>query len=101
MIPLPHTTWGRWRREHPDGLVLSRDTGYDRNYEVDPYMAYERTTGTMFPVGHRDDRLPEKQLVLRLTHADEALAFPLDRLPWRAYPSAWTESAGAWSSSLG
>ena len=29
-IPLLHTTWERWREEHPDGLVLSRETGHDR-----------------------------------------------------------------------
>ena len=80
MIPLLHTTWGRWRKEHPDGLVLSRKTGHDRDYDVDPYMAYERSSGSMFPVGHRDDRLPEKHLVLGITQGDQAVAFPLDRM---------------------
>jgi hypothetical protein len=80
MIPLLHTTWGRWRKEHPDGLVLSRDTGHDRDYEVDPYMAYERSSRSMFPIAHRDDRLPEKDLVLGITRGDAAVAFPLEGL---------------------
>ncbi|MGH7544195.1 MAG: DUF3179 domain-containing protein [Gemmatimonadota bacterium] len=80
MIPLRHTTWGRWRKEHPDGLVLSRDTGHDRDYDVDPYMTYMRSSAVMFPIAHRDDRLPDKDLVLGITRGDAAVAFPLDRL---------------------
>ncbi len=86
MIPLLHTTWGRWREEHPHGLVLSRDTGHARDYDSDPYMSYERSTRTMFPVAHRDDRLPEKDLVLGITRGDAAVAFPLDRLADRPRP---------------
>ncbi|HKY60832.1 MAG TPA: DUF3179 domain-containing protein [Gemmatimonadota bacterium] len=86
MIPLLHTTWGRWQEEHPDGLVLSRNTGHGRDYDTDPYMSYERSTRTMFPVAHRDDRLPEKDLVLGITRGDGAVAFPLDRLAERPRP---------------
>ncbi|MGH9320562.1 MAG: DUF3179 domain-containing (seleno)protein, partial [Vicinamibacteria bacterium] len=86
MLPLLHTTWGRWSEEHPDGLVLSRDTGHDRDYDVDPYMSYERSSRVMFPVAHRDDRLPEKDLVLGITRGDAAVAFPLDRLADRPRP---------------
>ena len=86
MIPLLHTTWGRWQEEHPDGLVLSRNTGHGRDYDTDPYMSYERSSRTMFPVAHRDDRLPEKDLVLGITRGDGAVAFPLDRLAERPRP---------------
>ena len=86
MIPVLHTTWERWRKEHPDGLVLSRETGYDRNYEVDPYMSYARSSSVMFPVAHRDERLPEKDLVLGITRGEAAVAFPLDRLEDRPRP---------------
>lgn len=86
MIPLLHTTWGRWRDEHPDGFVLSRETGHDRDYHVDPYMSYARSSRVMFPVAHRDDRLPEKDLVLGITRGDAAVAFPLDRLGDRPRP---------------
>ncbi len=27
------TTWGEWKRRHPDSKVLSLDTGYSRNYD--------------------------------------------------------------------
>jgi hypothetical protein len=31
------TTWGQWRQRHPGTLVLSRQTGYGRPYDLDPY----------------------------------------------------------------
>ena len=86
MIPLVHTTWARWREEHPDGLVLSRDTGHERDYDTDPYLSYERSSRSMFPVAHRDDRLPEKDLVLGITRGAAAIALPLECLDELARP---------------
>lgn len=40
MLPAQHTTWAEWRRQHPDTLVLSPDTGYDRDYGLNPYAEY-------------------------------------------------------------
>ncbi len=31
------TSWKNWRKMNPQTLVLSTDTGYRRNYQVDPY----------------------------------------------------------------
>ncbi len=36
-FPVVETTWRSWKREHPDTLVLSLNTGYGRDYNVDPY----------------------------------------------------------------
>lgn len=36
-VPSTMTTWAEWRQQHPDTLVLSTDTGFDRDYERDPY----------------------------------------------------------------
>lgn len=40
MLPVQHTTWADWRRQHPETLVLSPDTGYDRDYALNPYADY-------------------------------------------------------------
>ena len=37
VLPAEHTTWGEWKRRHPETLVLSFDTGYTRDYGRDPY----------------------------------------------------------------
>lgn len=86
LIPMIHTTWKRWKEEHPDGLVLSRDTGHRRDYDRNPYLRYEESPRTMFPVGDVDDRLPQKDLVLGITAGDAATAFPLDELEKTSRP---------------
>jgi hypothetical protein len=40
MLPAEHSTWQRWRTEHPNTLVLSLDTGYKRDYGLNPYREY-------------------------------------------------------------
>jgi hypothetical protein len=40
MLPAEHSTWERWRMEHPNTLVLSLDTGFKRDYGLDPYREY-------------------------------------------------------------
>ncbi|MGH7564172.1 MAG: DUF3179 domain-containing protein [Gemmatimonadota bacterium] len=80
LLPLVHTTWGRWRREHPNGLVLSRQTGHERDYDRDPYLIYASDPRATFPVSHRDPRLPEKELILGIEKEGAVIAFPLSAL---------------------
>lgn len=72
------TTWGEWRKRHPETTVLSLDTGYKRDYtEGTTYKDYFATDKLMFGVPKRDRRLKNKAEVLALTfpkHADKPLA---------------------------
>ncbi|MFQ5487208.1 MAG: DUF3179 domain-containing protein [Gammaproteobacteria bacterium] len=79
-LPLVHTTWGAWRRRHPDTLVLSRDTGYARDYDRDPYAGYVNSRGVFFPVRHKDPRFHPKERVLGLEIAGQAKAWPFSEL---------------------
>ena len=78
------TTWGEWRRRHPETLVLSPDTGHERDYrEGVAYMDYFATDRLMFPVAERDGRLANKAEVLGLLlpgHGDKPLAITADHL---------------------
>lgn len=76
------TTWKRWRTEHPETQVLSRDTGFAKNYDRDPYGSYNPRDGyydpdaaPMFPPLSEDDRLPPKRVVVGARTADGAVAF--------------------------
>ena len=63
------TTWGEWRRRHPETDVLSLDTGHDRDYsEGAAYRDYFATDRLMFSVPTTDTRLRNKDevLVMRL-----------------------------------
>lgn len=65
------TTWGAWRRAHPETLVLSVD-GVEHVAD-NPYDNYFTSDDTFRDVAAGDDRLPAKEPVL---------AFRVDGEPW-------------------
>ncbi|MEZ5038972.1 MAG: DUF3179 domain-containing protein [Saprospiraceae bacterium] len=81
-IPVEHTTWAAWKTRHPETKVLSANTGYDRNYDLDPYALYgEKTKKTMFPVEFRDKKLSLKEKVVGVKIGREYRAYPMALLP--------------------
>ncbi len=61
------TTWGKWKKLHPDTKVLSLNTGHRRNYgEGVAYHEYFSTDELMFHTPFSDYRLKNKQEVLAL-----------------------------------
>ena len=78
------TTWGEWRRRHPDTKVLSLETGHTRNYdEGAAYREYFATDELMFEVPALDMRLKNKDevfTVLLAAHPDRPLAIAADLL---------------------
>ena len=89
LTPLPSSmaTWDEWLGRHPDTLVLSSDTGFDRPYgRGDPFAGYQDAVDD----GHRgfpgadasrqDDRLRDGEDVLGIVLDDEARAYPLRQL---------------------
>ena len=61
------TTWGEWRRSHPQTTVLSLNTGHRRDYsEGAAYREYFATDKLMFDVPLKDRRLANKEPVLAL-----------------------------------
>lgn len=75
VLPSDIVRFGVWRVQHPNGVVLSRETGATRFYGRDPYGDYYTTPGVLFPIGHRDARLGEKELVLGLVVDGRAKAY--------------------------
>ena len=78
------TTWGEWRRRHPDTKVLSLDTGHRRDYaEGAAYRDYFATDELMFQVPALDKRLRNKDevfTVLLAAHPGQPLAISADHL---------------------
>ena len=73
-LPVVTTTWGEWRREHPDTTVLSLETGHVRDYsEGAAYRGYFATDELMFDVSRRDARLLNKAEVLVFRFADPSV----------------------------
>ncbi|HHJ14065.1 MAG TPA: DUF3179 domain-containing protein [Gammaproteobacteria bacterium] len=79
-IPMEHTSWADWRRRHPRTLVLSTDTGYQRDYSRSPYAGYADSDRLMFGVSRLDRRFPPKEWVLGIELGGEAKAYPFSTL---------------------
>ncbi|MFP4174110.1 MAG: DUF3179 domain-containing protein [Candidatus Hydrogenedentota bacterium] len=80
-LPFELTTFGQWRRDHPDGTVASFQTDYPRNYRSNPYDSYFEADRLMFPAkGSDDTRLGEKEPVLGIKIGDAVRAYPIDAI---------------------
>jgi hypothetical protein len=81
-LPARMIAWGEFSRRHPDGRVLSRDTGHSRPYGQNPYAGYDDVdSGPLFPApGGDDSRLPPKERVVYLERGKEAVAVPFSAL---------------------
>ncbi len=76
--PLVKTTWLKWKSAHPQTRVLSRNTGFTRQYSrFGPHKRYLKSERTMFPVAWRDARLKAKDWVYGLHVDGFARAYPL------------------------
>ncbi|PIR47905.1 hypothetical protein COV06_00695 [Candidatus Uhrbacteria bacterium CG10_big_fil_rev_8_21_14_0_10_50_16] len=47
-IPFEVMTWSQWKTAHPDGKVMSANTGYERRYNLSPYGSYLQTRSIYF-----------------------------------------------------
>jgi hypothetical protein len=75
-IFLDHMTWREWRTRHPDTLVLSKETGYRRDYHRDPYVGYDQHPDLFFPVNHQNNQYSPKEWVLGVVYQGKAKAYP-------------------------
>ena len=80
------TTWGAWRDLYPETAVLSTETGFARNYGIDPYGSYVPKSGyysregTMFPPLAGSDRYHGKRVVVGARTPAGAIAFLKDAI---------------------
>ncbi len=76
--PASHTTWKRWKRLHPDTLVLSKRTAFGVEGTSNAYRGYFENPDRLGIFGTRnpDNVLPGKEFVLGLVLRDVAIAYP-------------------------
>mgnify|MGYP002760167918 FL=1 len=76
-IPSQIVSFRQFSTTHPDGAVLSRDTGHDRPYGRNPYAGYDDIDNKPFAYrGPTDDRLPPMAKVVAVTTGDRYKAYP-------------------------
>ena len=80
-IPVQTVTWAQWQAANPDGLVLSRDTGVERDYGANPYVGYDDPESHPFLFqGEPDPRLPPKERIAGLGGDEDPVAVRLSDL---------------------
>ena len=81
-VPAPVLSWSVVKAEHPEARVLSRDTGYRRDYGRNPYAGYDTRSGpfSRFFGGRDDDRLPRMERIVALERGGESVAVPFGHL---------------------
>ena len=80
-LPSQTLSWSDFKERYPDGDVLSRDTGHDRDYGANPYEGYDTADQQPFLLdGEADRRLPPKERVAAAFVGDEVAVVPFPRL---------------------
>jgi hypothetical protein len=81
VLPVVLTSWGEWKRRHPETKALDMETGYSRDYRPGAvYGPYFASTGTMFPVWKLSRQLPKKARVFVMYRDGTPKAWPTEEL---------------------
>lgn len=85
-LPSQTTTWALWQEQYPESVVLSVETGFDRDYRYDPFSGlgerYNEGGDFIFPVSEngRDPRLDPGEVVLGAEYEGKQYAWPIERI---------------------
>jgi Protein of unknown function (DUF3179) len=78
VFPLATVSWQTFREANPDGVVLSRDTGFNRDYGRNPYPGYDDVDGVPFLFqGEVDGRYTALTRIVGIEAGDAAVGIPL------------------------
>ena len=77
MIPSQIISLQQFKDNFPEGLILSKDTGFDRPYGMNPYLNYDAEDATPFLFdGKIDNRLAPNEKVVAIRTPNNAKAYP-------------------------
>lgn len=79
ILPSSMTSFEAFAERFPEGEVLSRETGFSRQYGMNPYTGYDSSDPFLF-FGRSDPRLPAMERVLGARIGSDAKAYPFSEL---------------------
>jgi hypothetical protein len=81
-VPAVIISWSDFRSAHPQGTVLSRQTGFNRSYGRNPYLGYDDVNNPpfLYQGPQTPDRLPPVARVLAAELNGDAVAYPYQLL---------------------
>ena len=90
-VPMEHTSRDNWSHRNPETLVLSRNNGFNRNYDRQAYADYEKQDRLYFPVRDTDDRYSLKEWVLGITIGGQEKAYAFSELDKKSKQASLNE----------
>jgi hypothetical protein len=75
-VPVTIVSWKTFREQYPDATVLSRETGFERSYGINPYDFYDSSSRPFLYSGEVDDRYPAMERVLAVVVNETNKAYP-------------------------
>jgi len=86
MLPMTVTTWGEWKRLHPDTTVLKLSAAFGARwgYRYTPGAADLARDGVSFPVWNKSRLLPQGEMVFGLRLLDRTKVWPIARVTAQA-----------------
>jgi hypothetical protein len=88
LLSSTQTSWGAWKKTHPETRVLSKETGYQRDNDRDPYKGYYKSSRLMFNVKNQNKIFHPKERVIGLEIGGEFKAYPFSELAKAKQPVA-------------
>jgi Protein of unknown function (DUF3179) len=80
MLPLNHTSWQDWQKKYPETMVLSNQTGFDRDYSRSPYGNYNQDESLYFPINQLNKDYHPKENVIGLIFNGKTKVYPFAEL---------------------
>ncbi|MCA9401669.1 MAG: DUF3179 domain-containing protein [Candidatus Omnitrophica bacterium] len=80
ILPSEYTTWGQWKKAHPNTRAITLKTGYWKDYNKDPYQRYRHQQKILYPVEHQDKKYFNKRIGLGVSFEGIHKLYFLDRL---------------------
>lgn len=86
-------SYSQFKKNYPNWLILSEETGYSRSYSRTPYGDYETEEDLYFPVQNTDKKLHQKELMFVLPYNWDSYVFMRSELMsvWELNYSIWME----------
>ena len=81
ILPFQLITFSALKEKYPDAFVLSRDTGFSRQYGVSPYSGYENRADLLFPVRFQSEVFFAKELMYVVPFDDLYYTMPYAVIP--------------------
>lgn len=76
-LPSQIISFKQFKNSYPNGMVLSRETGHNRNYGANPYTGYDDVNNTpLFGAGNDNGRLPPMEKVIGVKLNEQQKAYP-------------------------